>query len=127
MLQDGTVTTMSSSQLPGALERAQLIFDALRAPSIWNPHRHLFGRRRLRLWTYEALWPSSSAWSALATFTSVAQTEIADVANRDLLGGLRHYGRNLLEVLSFREPPGFRCHTAPVIGSHGARFFDDNA
>jgi hypothetical protein len=127
MLRDGTVTTMSSALLPGALERAQLTFDALRAPSIWNPRRDLFGRRHLRVWTYEALWPSSSAWSALATFASVAHAEIADVANRDLLGGLHHYRRNLLEVLSFREPPGFRCRTAPVIGSHGARFFDDNA
>jgi predicted alpha-1,6-mannanase (GH76 family) len=128
MLRDRTATTMSSAQLPGALEQAQLTFDALRAPEIWNPRRRLYGRRHLRLrWTYEALWPSSSAWSALATFAMVANSEIADVASRVPLGGLRHYGRNLLEVLSFREPAGFRCHTAPVIGSHGARFFDDNA
>src|SRR5580700_3070585 len=88
--------------------RAETSFAAVTATRLYSSRRHLFGRRRWRLWrSYEHLWPFADAWSAACTLSSLDRESGADSILAGFFDGLAAYHRSHRAALRATGPVGF--------------------
>ncbi len=110
-----------------ALHRAVLTFDAIRRSRLYARRTHLYGRRR---WvvdrSYEKLWPFADAWSAVATFASLADRPDVFNALASFFDGLSAYRRPVAGASDAAGSLGFESAVVPPLGPGGERYFDDN-